>query len=458
MRLEKNVEWRFMEGPELAYSPDKYPNTGVVSNLGSTSEIYDGIASVRGMVATQNLGGSDSTPSQLLQTNTLVDTYVSNTSVTPPIANQQFQVTPVPYFNKGFSDRITIIRDSMSTYDYTTTTGLPLGWDSTNHQIFFTAVIPMKFIHDFWMQLNFPIFNVGFQLNLYFNQPNGQSPYQTQFPPCMTGDNSSLVPASGGSPTLGGVPSNVVGAPTIFYNGTVGANSGCRLWYKSVKYAPEDAARISDMFAKGYTRSVKFISTDYIPYAGLSPLQPGQTLNQTLTTSVVQPLRIWTLLYPVFANGSSTTGIVGTNAAGNTQPANSLQRSDYSWGTVPGFLQDVQIQVNNLPYYRNVINQGGAYPQDWYERIKEQIPAGWGSDFSYLDYIHTWAAMCNDVSRLSDRLQSPTQSVSLQLTGTRADKGPFGVVPTFLVERQNQCTFRFSSSDVQLVVGNIEGS
>lgn len=275
----------------------------------------------------------------------------------------------------------------------------------------------------------------------------------------MTADNSLLINTASTTPPLTSPVAGAGGAPIIQYANT-GSNSGCRLWYKSVKYAPEDMARVADMFAKGYTRSVKFISTDYVPWSGLASIAPagsntsGGAMNQTLTTSVVQPLRVWALLYPVFAG--TAVGTSGTTQ--NIQSANALQRSDYSWGTIPGFLQDVQIQVNNLPYFRNVINQGGNYPQDWYERIKEQVPAGWGASFSYLDYIHTWCAHCIDVSRLSDRLQSPTQSVSLQITSNRADQGPWNVVPTFLIERQNQATFRFSSSDVSLVVGNIEGS
>lgn len=277
----------------------------------------------------------------------------------------------------------------------------------------------------------------------------------------MTADNTALSATTGGSPQVlvagqTGAPAlSTVTAPIITY-ANIGANSGCRLWYKSVKYSPEDAARVSEMFAKGYTRSVKFLSTDYVPWGGLGPVAPGGAMNQTLTTSVVQPLRVWVLLYPVFS-GSGVVVPTATSTA-NAQPANALQRSDYSWGVIPGFLQDVQIQVNNLPYFRNVINQGGNYPQDWYERMKEQVPAGWGADFSYTEFIHTWCAHCIDVSRLSDRLQSPTQSVSLQITANRSDKGPYSVVPTFLIERQNQATFRFSSSDVTLVVGNIEGS
>lgn len=272
----------------------------------------------------------------------------------------------------------------------------------------------------------------------------------------MTADNSALAPSSGGNPqVLPGLLTTVT-APTITYANIT--NGGCRLWYKSVKYSPEDAARVSEMFAKGYTRSVKFLSTDYIPYGGITAIAPNGALSQTLTTSVVQPLRVWVLLYPVFSDGTATAGTVVKTSNGTTtngQPANALQRSDYSWGVIPGFLKDVQIQVNNLPYFRNVINPGGNYPQDWYERMKEQVPAGWGADFSYTEFIHTWCAHCIDVSRLSDRLQSPTQSVSLQITANRSDAGPWGVVPTFLIERQNQATFRFSSSDVTLVVGNV---
>lgn len=76
----------------------------------------------------------------------------------------------------------------------------------------------------------------------------------------------------------------------------------------------------------------------------------------------------------------------------------------------------------------------------------------------YEDWRNYKRYLCYDLTRLSDRLQSPTEPVSLAFIGTRVD----GLAPKlqlyFLVERLNQVTFRFSSSDVAIVVGNCQYS
>ena len=66
--------------------------------------------------------------------------------------------------------------------------------------------------------------------------------------------------------------------------------------------------------------------------------------------------------------------------------------------------------------------------------------------------------LCMDLTRLSDRLQSPTEPVSLTFVGTRDDTSLTGTQLQlyYLVERLNQVTFRFSSSDVAIVVGNLD--
>lgn len=61
-----------------------------------------------------------------------------------------------------------------------------------------------------------------------------------------------------------------------------------------------------------------------------------------------------------------------------------------------------------------------------------------------------------DLTRISDRLQSPTEPVSLLFQGQRSDGLAFSLELYFLVERLNQVTFRFSASDVAIVVGNLD--
>lgn len=153
MRLEKNLQWVWEDGSEMAYAPDYFPNNGVLSDSASTSQVYDGLASVRGQVSAVNLSGST-----VLQTNTIQDSFATTitttTSAGPPVLSSSVTTNgKVPFKNQGFADRITIIRDSLSIYGYNQTTGLPNGWNpsgqgANNGSIQFTAVIPLKYIHD----------------------------------------------------------------------------------------------------------------------------------------------------------------------------------------------------------------------------------------------------------------------------------------------------------------------
>jgi hypothetical protein len=412
-RLEHNVEWDYSEGEEYCSAHDSFPFTlGDPSLIGSVADGYDTITGNNAAISSQ----------------------------TSPITNNITQFTPItstdnlpivpsnnPFFNKGFYNRIRLIRQNLTLPGFTAANfnGYTTG------SMLFTAVIPLRLLHDFFMQLNFPIFNIGFQINFYFNQSTGASPSLSHYPPLMTTDNQLLL--------AGGVTASykqAVAPPVIKY-----VSPGVRLWYRSVKFQPQDTAKLGAMFEKGFTKSINFISTDYIVGSGL-PIAPGGPVDVTLTTIVVQPLRVWVLMYPQFLS----------------TPTNALSRSDYASGCLIGLLRDCNIQINQMPYFKNVINMQGQNPQDWYERLKEQIDPQLGAMISYTEFLQTYNLMCIDISRLSDRLQSPTQAVGVQITGTRSDTNPYNVIPVFLIERMNQATFRFSSSDVNLVVGNIEGS
>jgi len=72
----------------------------------------------------------------------------------------------------------------------------------------------------------------------------------------------------------------------------------------------------------------------------------------------------------------------------------------------------------------------------------------------FIDWLEYKRYLCLDLTRVADRIQSPTEPVSLIFIGNRIDNLPNPVQLYFLIERLNQVTFRFSSSDVAIVVGN----
>lgn len=347
-----------------------------------------------------------------------------------------------PNYNKGYKDRVTIFQNT-SAYQYITpgTTNPYSGAVNTNgtHVYWHTAKIPLALIHDLFNSLNIPIINVGFNIQLFLAQTNGTNPSVT-FPPLMTGNNSAIITgASAGDRT---------GVPTIFYGVTTGGGSGCRLYYRSVKFSPADNARMAQKLTTGFTWSCKYISTDWIVPAN-NIVGPGQSLIQAqLEQSVVHPMRVWVLAY------ANNTNLYTLNAAGipPVGQGSFLQSGVYSTGVVQGFFSQTNMNVNNVPYWRQAFQTA----MDQWNQVSEQFNPDTGSMLRYVDWLNYRRLQCFDLTRIADRLSSPTEPVSLQYTGQRIDGLPYSLEMVYLVERQNQITFRFSSSDVAIVVGNLD--
>lgn len=333
--------------------------------------------------------------------------------------------------NLGFKDRVNHFQNQ-SFYQFTTAT--PLQGTVAAHMYSFYAQVPLKMIHDLFMQLDIPIINVGWNIQLFLAQTNG-SFATAQYPPFMTSNNISL--QQGGQDDT---PN-----PAIFYGNNRGQATPCRLYYRVVKFQPQDNAEMAKKLTAGFTKSFTFISTDWIiPQGG--PIASSGTASQIyLSQSVVHPLRLWALGY---ANNASINQVAGVN----TKPGAFIQSSSYAPGVVTGMFSNVNVLVNNLPYYR----QNLQTTHDLYEQLREQFNPDTGSMISYEDFANYKRTLCFDLTRIADRLQSPTEPVSLIFQGTRNDALQYNLDMVFLVERKNQVTFRFSAADVAIVVGNLD--
>lgn len=333
--------------------------------------------------------------------------------------------------NIGFKQRVTHFQNQ-SVYQYTATT--PLQNATAAHMYSMFAQIPLKMIHDLFMQLDIPIINVGWNIQLFLAQTNG--PFASaQYPPFMTSNN--LFIQNGGQDDT---PN-----PAIFYGNYKGQATPCRLYYRVVKFQPQDNSEMAKKLTAGFTKSFTFISTDWIiPQGGPIASQPNTT-QIYLSQSVVHPLRLWALGY---ANNAGINQVGGVN----TKPGSFIQSSSYAPGVVTGLFTNVNVLVNNLPYYR----QNMQNPHDLYEQLREQFNPDTGSMISYEDFLNYKRTLCFDLTRIADRLQSPTEPVSLIFQGTRSDGLSYNLDMVFLVERKNQVTFRFSAADVAIVVGNLD--
>lgn len=338
-----------------------------------------------------------------------------------------------PNFNKGFYDRVTIFQNS-AYYQYVPAgTAMPSGNANPNggHVYFYVVKAPLKLLHDFWMQLKFPIVNVGFNMQYYFAQTQGTNP-NISYPPIEIGANSAIY--SGGLDTTG--------SPSVFYGVTPGGGTGCRLYYRACKFQPADTARMAQLLTTGFTKSFKFMSTDWIvPAVNIIGTGSAQ-VQQQIEQSVVHPLRVWVLTY------ANNLNINASPAAGQ---GSFIRSNVYSSGIQCGSFTNTNILVNNVPYWR----QNFQTTTDMWNQIKEQFP-GKGSMLRYIDWLNCHRVQVFDLTRIADRLQSPTEPVSLIWTGVRNDGLPYNLEMFFLVERMNQATMRFSSSDVAIVIGNLD--
>lgn len=348
-----------------------------------------------------------------------------NAAVTGQVAQKNV------HFNAGFLERATIFQNA-SSYQYVAAGGtMPSLVQATygGHYWQYVAVIPLKLVHDFFFQLNFPVVNVGFNIQLYLQQTNGANG-TISYPPFQIGNNTLSV--------VNGL--NTTASPSIYYGQGIN-QSGCRLYYRSCKFTPADNARMAAMLTTGFTKSLKFETVDWILPANYI-VQPGSGPAQfNLEQSCVHPVRIWVLSYPNNVALSTGAGV-----------GSFLQSNTYATGIVPGYWNNTNILVNNNPYWR----QNFQTYQDQWEQLREQFNPETGSMLRYVDWRNFQRYLCFDLTRIADRLQSPTEPVSLIFTGNRADNLPYALEMVFLVERTNQVTMRFSSSDVAVVVGNLD--
>lgn len=354
---------------------------------------------------------------------------VTNTSTPGRISGNLLVGAESMQANIGFKERVTHFQNQ-SIYQYTQTT--PLLNNVAAHMYSFSAQVPLKMIHDLFMQLDIPIINVGWNIQLFLAQTAG--PFATaQYPPFMTSNNTAL--QQGGQ--------DDTASPAIFYGNFKGQSTPCRLYYRVVKFQPQDNSEMAKKLTAGFTKSFTFISTDWIiPQGG--PISSQPTTSQIyLSQSVVHPLRLWALGY---ANNTTV------NSGTANKPGQFIQSASYAPGVVTGLFNNVNVLVNNLPYYRQNLQN----THDLYEQLREQFNPDTGSMISYEDFANYKRTLCFDLTRIADRLQSPTEPVSLIFQGTRNDGLAYNLDMIFLVERKNQVTFRFSAADVAIVVGNLD--
>ncbi len=377
-------------------------------------------------------------------------------------------ITPIavrnPGYNKGADERCQIFLNASSYVQ---------GVQNTNPGSYNLILkIPLRMLHDFWEQVDFPIINMGFNIQLLLRQYNNtslasssavpQQPlYVNNTPPLMV---CSLYGGNGTSTQAlwtGGQPAVRYGDTSVGAASNKNYGTGCRLYYEVVKLNPTENEMFKNKLQRGFTKKIKFISTDVFKKSTLT----SGTDTQLIAPAIVWPLRVWAMLFtanaataindPYSALGGgwlntvpSTTGVTGSGA---TTTSGSAFGAQNGLQVVHGWLTNANILVNNQQYFRNNLQT----PDDFWCQFKDQVNRNLGSLISYQDYITLFRYHCFDLSRLSERLPSKTESVSLSITYDRADTTGAACDLLCLIERMNQVQIDFATSDCTVTVGNI---
>ena len=395
LMVENSIDWTNSEGAEYMFAPD--------TNLSSNN--VTSIATLPMCSAVQN---------QIIAS-------LANNSAT----------------NKGWAKRFGYIlqQSGSSVTSNLAATGLS-----------FTAILPLRLLHDFFEQLDFPMINLRFQMNFYMaNQINGVS-----------------TPAS--ASLQGGYPFATMASAAGYSNPYAyigGGNGSCRLYYKTVKYTDVVGAQIAERMAQGFTKTVKYITTDYTTLATAVSAAALTTSVQVpsfiISAGTVRPLRVWCLL-------PSATQLLGTPALNTTiTPATNNCVDPNVWPIVcTGRLINSNILINGTNYFNNnIAGNNGNTDYEWWQFLKEQLPGygetnTLGGTLSYYDWQTSYRFYCFDISRAKDRIKAPNDAVTIQLQSNAINvntSGNGGNTLICLTERQQIVKIRLSSSDVEVLVG-----
>lgn len=435
LKVEHSIDWVDSNGALLHFALDTAP--AAASTIGTATQLYS------------NSDINEFGYSREASTTTALRFPASATSAAPGLVTATTTSTAhIPYrnpaYNAGALKRVQFMINSITTGERTSTSGTIYCT---------TAKIPLRLLHDLFEQMDFPVFNVGFNFTFMLAQANGDtnsSPSLNQHTPLMlagpgvgTAAATSTVLGRGAVTTT--LLSAGVKAPCILYGNAPGAISAnaCRLYYRTVKFSPADNARISEQMQKGFTKKIKFLSTDY-NQVNSSTFPPTSGLC-LITNSVVAPMRVWALCYADKGAGNSPWGGVLQGGIGGAVGDACV----CSTQTVQNGFKNTNILINNQPYFKLAYQTA----DDFWVALRDQFNRNTGSMLKYTDFVAGgFRYHCFDISRLSDRLSSITEAVSLSIQTDWINTIPCDTL--FLIERLNQLSFHFSSSDVNIVLGN----
>jgi hypothetical protein len=310
----------------------------------------------------------------------------------------------------------------------------------------FTAYIPLKFIHDFFRVMDFPLINLGLRINFNIAGCGGFASYMPwtlpTFPACST-LGSVAVPVDtiggAGSALAAALPTAVIGgAGTTVQQGLTdwqGSIHGVRLFLKSVQFDEETSTALKKkyMSEKGFTKRLTFSCSNY--YFQSLPVNT-KLIDFPITNGIIRPTRVW--VFPL-AQGT-------LSSATNTFPSR----------VGPNILTNTNLVLNGSNFYRMPF----MTQYDFWREFKQQLIAAGSSQaastpLSFTDFISGNAYYCFDLSR--DRYVKSNLNCTLGLKSAILDQNtgaaPAGAIDLYvIVERLMVVTLKCTEGSVQVDV------
>jgi hypothetical protein len=307
----------------------------------------------------------------------------------------------------------------------------------------YVAYIPLKFLHDFFRQMDFPIINLSLRITMNFAGTAGYTSYQPYTTPAFPA-HSSLGPASAPAARvapaafgdlIAGTLAPAVAAVAVSSNEVVasfadkGVTATPKLFLKTVYFRAKEAQALKDMIVKGFSKKLTYTCSNYYPSV------QSADINYPVVQGIIRPTRMWVL--PL------ATGTLASSA--NCFPSSIGANS----------LTDTNIMLNGNNFYQNEFKTQYQY----YKEFKTQcIGAGsstaCGSPICFSDWLSGINPYVFDLSR------NPTVKSNNQCTITLVTKlkdsatgnamaGSCDLV--CVIERLQTCELKVSEGGVEVV-------
>jgi hypothetical protein len=224
-----------------------------------------------------------------------------------------------------------------------------------------------------------------------------------------------------------------------------------RLYFKEIEFHSEFDAKFTAKMLKGYKVRRNFLSCDVITNAvSKGNVDPSPLNGAVLTSSIVNPVALYTLLYP-------TKVMTGPSVANGDATAVTLASTQTACLTPVGTLSNTQITLNGTPIYPNLPL---IEPQDYWNLLKERLVGTQndinGSPLTYHEFLNSNRIHYFDLSKVAELYKN--QPVSLNMTSSRgknidgsADVSACDFV--FLVEKLNTLELDCSNGVVTMLAG-----